>query len=141
MKCMNACPERAIQTAQGFVIGLLYLVFTIGMEWLYFFTVDKLADGQLHKFFENGNIRFLIASALSIPFLFLSYRIIHFLMRYRLFEKLVIYTSLTVFKFWRRYRAEKALGVRQQALGSHESRTQNFLCMQLFSAILRINTK
>ncbi len=106
MKCMNACPERAIQTAHGLVIGTLYLIMTAGMEWLYYLTVDRLPVGTLHNVFDNGSIRFLIASALCIPFLFMSYRIIHYLMRFRFFERLVVLTSLTVFKWWRRYDGE-----------------------------------
>jgi ferredoxin len=104
MKCMNACPERAIQTAHGFVIGTLYIILTAGMEWLYYLTVDRLPAGTLHIVLDNGNIRFLIASALCIPFLFMNYRIVHYLMHFRLFERMVVFTSLTVFKFWRRYK-------------------------------------
>lgn len=106
MKCINSCPERAIQTAHGLVVGILYILFTIGMEWLYFFTVDKLPEGALVRVLENGSMEFLIASALCIPFLLLGYHVIHYLMRYRFFERIVIYTSLTVFRFWRRYRVE-----------------------------------
>lgn len=108
MKCMNSCPERAIQTAHGLVIGSMYILFTLGMEWLYFLTIDKLPEGALQRIFENGSMKFLIASAICIPFLLLAYHLVHFLMRYRFFERIVIYTSLTIFKFWRRYKAERS---------------------------------
>ena len=104
MQCMNRCPERAIQTAHGLVIGSMYLLLTIGMELLYFYTVDQLPQGSLSSVLHNGNVEFLIASALCIPFMWISYRLLHYLMRYKPFEWLVIYTSLTVFRFWRRYR-------------------------------------
>lgn len=104
MHCMNHCPERAIQTAHGLVIGSLYLLFTVGMEILYFNTADLIPAGVIYDFLHHGTTEFLIASALCIPFLWISYRLLHFLMRYKPVEWLVIYTSLTVFKFWRRYK-------------------------------------
>jgi Pyruvate/2-oxoacid:ferredoxin oxidoreductase delta subunit len=104
MRCMNKCPERAIQTAHGLVIGSLYLLFTIGMEWLYFISVDFLPVGKFTRIMENGLVEFTIASALCILFLWVAYRLVHFLMRFKLFEWLIIYSSLTVFKFWRRYK-------------------------------------
>ena len=105
MKCMNSCPQRAIQTAHGLVIGSLYLLFTIGMEWLYFYSVDHLPEGTFRTIMQSGSMEFLVASALCIPFLLVAYRLVHFLMRYRIFERIVSYTSLTIFRFWRRYRA------------------------------------
>lgn len=106
MQCMNSCPERAIQTAHGLVIGSLYVLMTFGMEMLYFYTVEKLPEGALQNVLHNGSMEFLIASAICIPFLLLAYRIVHYLMRFRFFERIVIYTSLTIFKFWRRYKAK-----------------------------------
>jgi hypothetical protein len=43
----------------------------------------------------------------GIPVIFFSYRMLHFLMRFRFFNSLITYTSLTRFKFWRRYFAPK----------------------------------
>ncbi len=103
MKCMNTCPERAIQAAHGLVIGSLYLISTVGMELLYFSTKDKIPQGVVHELFENRGFEFIISAVLTLSFIFLSYRIFHFLMRYRIFERLVILTSLTIYKFWRRY--------------------------------------
>jgi ferredoxin len=107
MKCMNACPERAIQTAHGFIIGFSFLVFTFGLEYFFRFTIDKLASAGTIPLLENSDFRFTIGSFLAIPVLFASYRIVHYLMRFSFFERLIIYTSLTSYKFWRRYRAVK----------------------------------
>lgn len=107
MQCINICPKRAIQTAHGLVIGALYLIMTVGMEYLYFLTVDHLPAGWLKNLFYNGSFRFTIASALAIPFLLISYRITHYLMRFPVIERFIVYTSLTVWKFWRRYRIRK----------------------------------
>ena len=56
---------------------------------------------------NNGNIRLLIGSALAIVILAISYQLSHYLMRFRIFERLIIYTSLTHYKFWRRYKGIK----------------------------------
>ncbi len=43
-----------------------------------------------------------------LSILALLHRIIHYLMRFKIFERLMVYTSLTKFKFWgRRYKALK----------------------------------
>ena len=105
MKCMNSCPERAIQTAHGLVIGLFVLLFNVVMEWLYFFSVERLPEGRLTDVLHNGWVEFLVASALCIPFIWLGYKLFHYLMRYRIFDFLVTWTSLTALKWWRRYLA------------------------------------
>ncbi len=104
MKCMNSCPERAIQTAHGLVIGGLYLFFTLGLEGIYFLSVDRIPEGLLSNVLGNGIVKFTIASALAIPFLWFSYRIVHYLLRFAPFEWLVVHTSFTFYKFWRRYK-------------------------------------
>ena len=49
-----------------------------------------------------------IETALFLLFLGLMYRIVHYLMRFKIFERLMVYTSLTKFKFWgKRYKSLK----------------------------------
>jgi len=107
MRCMNHCPERAIETPHGFLTAILYLVFTAGMEGLYFLTVDKIASPVLSRIMEHGSVRLLVGSALTIPFLLLSYHIVHLLIPNPVFNRLIAFTSLTHFRFWRRYRAPR----------------------------------
>ncbi len=109
MKCMNECPERAIQTAHGLVIGSLYLLMTVGMEMLYLGLYRWIPEDTIPGFLHNGFVEFVIVSALCIPFLWLSYRIVHLLMRFRFFERMVVLTSLTFYKWWRRYRGIKTI--------------------------------
>ncbi len=106
MKCMNTCPERAIQVAHGLVIGSLYLISTLGMEFLYFSNIHRIPPGVVHDLFESRAFEFIFSALLTLAFIYLSYRLFHFLMRYRPFERLVILTSLTIYKFWRRYNAK-----------------------------------
>jgi ferredoxin len=104
MKCMNNCPKRAIETAHGFVIGTVYIVNSILITYIY-------AKLKLHNaWFIVGNsfgsqvLRFVAEPALLIFILIISYRAIHYLKRIKTFEKLIVYTSLTKYGFWRRYK-------------------------------------
>lgn len=101
MHCMSNCPKKAIETAHGFIIGLVILnSFLAG----FFF---KFWISNLIKI-DNGIIRFIFEQVLFITLLVIFYRVIHYCMRIRFFERLMIYTSLTNYKFWgKRYRALK----------------------------------
>jgi len=102
MKCMSSCPKKAIETGHGFII-VTCLIFSILLENLVYKFIDPLPP-----FLQNGFITFTLESILLIGFFGVSYRILHYLLRFRIFERLVVYTSLTIFKFWgRRYRAIK----------------------------------
>jgi len=105
MKCMNNCPKRAIETAHGFIIAIsiissLLLGYLINKIW----SLNVFQDWQ---FLQNENIKSLIISILIFPFLFLGYRIMHYLMRFRIFERLFVLTSFSKYKFWGRYKAPK----------------------------------
>lgn len=99
MKCMSYCPKKAIETAHGYFLGiiLLYSV-SSGVFFNYFNT---------HFFnIKDGFTRFIIDNSIFILLLAVTYRIAHYLMRFKLFERLMVYTSLTKYRFWgRRYRA------------------------------------
>lgn len=103
MHCMNSCPRRSIQTPHLFVAVIWWLVFFV----LPLFILKDM----LHL--NPGEARFynLIFDVVTIvtgfPIIFFSYYILHFLMKYRFFNVLIEFTSLTRFKFWRRYSAPK----------------------------------
>ena len=42
---------------------------------------------------------------LVVVFVILAYRFIHYLMRFKLVNKIITYTSLSKYKFWRRYKS------------------------------------
>jgi len=107
MRCMNNCPKRAIETPHGFIALLLYLVLTFGMEALYLITFDRIPNETVHIIMNNSWMRFLTGSALAIPVFLLAYHIVHLSLRFPFFERLNTLTSLTHFRFWRRYRAMK----------------------------------
>jgi ferredoxin len=103
MHCMNRCPRQSIQTPHLFVTIIWWLVFFV----IPLFILKELL--QLNP--EEARFYNLIFDVVTIvtgfPIIFFSYRILHFLMRYKFFNILIEYTSLTRFKFWRRYFAPR----------------------------------
>lgn len=105
MKCMNLCPNKAIETAHGF-ITFFCLTTTAGMGYV---TRQILSFSELTNlnWLQSGSIKLTLFSAVVLPTLFLSYRVVHKLLKYRFFERLIVYTSLTKFSFWGRYKPPK----------------------------------
>ncbi len=85
MHCMGNCPENAIQTGHGYVIGLtvLYMSVLIGLFEI-----------------KHPILDFTIDNTLYIIYLFIGYRVIHWLMRFGWIMKIFEFTSLTRLKFW-----------------------------------------
>ncbi|PKP10080.1 MAG: hypothetical protein CVU09_08100 [Bacteroidetes bacterium HGW-Bacteroidetes-4] len=107
MHCMNVCPQRAIETAHGYLIGTLVLIKLALLIGLFGeFGIDSFFE-QLQPAWLSGLLSLLISSLIYLLMMLFTYRFLHGLMRYRWFERLVILTSLTHFKFWRRYQAPK----------------------------------
>jgi len=103
MKCMNNCPQKAIETAHGFIIVLWFFTsFFIGYAISQFLSYPNFENWQ---WLQNKNIKTLIASLIIFPFLFIGYRLMHWLMRFKIFEHFFVLSSLTKYKFWGRYRA------------------------------------
>lgn len=102
MRCMSNCPKRAIETAHGSIILITVLssLLLSGVFYYYF--------GQLFFDIEHTFLGFIIESALFLCILAVWYRLLHYAMQFKFVERLVVYTSLTKYKFWgRRYRALK----------------------------------
>jgi Pyruvate/2-oxoacid:ferredoxin oxidoreductase delta subunit/flavodoxin len=100
MKCMSNCPKKAIETGHGYVLGysLIFSLVIIGLFYKYF---------DLYFFrIENGLLKMVIESILFVSIFTLWYRLVHWSMRFKLIERLVVFTSLTKYQFWgRRYKA------------------------------------
>ncbi len=103
MKCIGECPKKAIETAHGFLIGINWIYFAV------FATILHVGLRKIDIFLPDNLLGFLAESIISLPIIFLGYRINHFLMHFKFFERLAVYTSLSKYKFWgRRYKARKA---------------------------------
>lgn len=105
MRCMSNCPKRAIETGHGYILvfSLLFSLLLSGLFYTYF--------AELFFDIEHTFTGFILNSALFLGILAAWYRIIHFDMRFRFVERMIVYTSLTKYKFWgRRYKALKKAG-------------------------------
>lgn len=98
MKCMGNCPKKAIETGHGLVAVIIAL---------YSFLIGGIASTYLNQF-DNSIFGSIVNSMIFLLITVVVYRISHFLMRFRIFERINVLTSLTKYKFWgRRYKAKK----------------------------------
>lgn len=107
MRCVNNCPQRAIETAQTFFGLLIFISFALiapllvaGLKLLGLF--DLLNQTSISR-----NLLWIIFNLIYLLFVFISYRILHYLMRFKFVNKLITYSSLSTYKFWRRYKAPR----------------------------------
>jgi ferredoxin/flavodoxin len=102
MKCMSNCPKTAIETGHGYIAAFLYVFLTVVLVLFY-----RYFEAWCFPI-ENALLKFLLESALLIVLLAIWYRLVHWLLRFKIFERLNVYTSLTKYKWWgRRYKALK----------------------------------
>ncbi|MEE4213813.1 MAG: EFR1 family ferrodoxin [Bacteroidales bacterium] len=105
MHCINHCPERAIETAHAYTALLWWLAFSLIPYALIRFLVWI---NIIPSSFYNDHLRlltniFILVSGLIT--VFLGYRVLHFLLRFKLLNRLFTWTSLTSYSFWRRYKS------------------------------------
>ncbi len=105
MKCINTCPKRAIETAHSFFFILLLAIIYFVNPFL-----SSQVSGLVDQFLKGSGIAFelsytLIKWTVAVLLFVIGYRVMHLLSRYRFFNRLIAYTSLTYWKFWRRYKA------------------------------------
>lgn len=104
MKCMNFCPERAIETAHSMVFLLLFIL--IAMINPYFSA--KVTD-MVALLFNSSKIAFesfyfVVQWSVALLVFYTGYKLLHYLMRFPWINKIITYTTLTTWKFWRRYK-------------------------------------
>jgi ferredoxin len=97
MKCMNTCPKRAIETAHGYATLLWWAGFSF-IPWKVFHWLGAELQVELPYYVFK-----VLDLAIGFSLLFISYQLIHYLLRYKWFSLLMKYTSLTALPFWRRY--------------------------------------
>ncbi|MHC1739463.1 MAG: EFR1 family ferrodoxin [Ignavibacteriaceae bacterium] len=101
MRCMGNCPKRAIETGHGYLALVLFL--------FYAFLFPPIIQ-KFYTHFEFGIadplIKELIQAGIFLCFFAMIYRIIHYLKQIRVFERIIVFSSLTKYKFWgKRYKA------------------------------------
>jgi ferredoxin len=107
MRCMNNCPLRAIETAHGFIFVVLYLFYGLILTALYALLARFSITFVTGDTFWESLAGFIFRAVLIFIMLVVSYRMVHYLRQFKFFDYLIYYTSLTRFKFWRRYSAIK----------------------------------
>ena len=105
MRCINTCPERAIETAHVFSASLLVLSSLVVSPALVLLLKYVKAWPLITHSALTENIWVLVYTFIFLMFVFISYRILHYLMRFKWINKIIAYTSLSKYKFWRRYKA------------------------------------
>jgi Pyruvate/2-oxoacid:ferredoxin oxidoreductase delta subunit len=104
MKCMNNCPERAIETAHSVVFILIFILTTWINPWISekVSRLVSLAFGESWMAYEI--LLFVFQWSVWLIVFFAGYKVVHYGMRFPLINRLITFTSLTTWKFWRRYR-------------------------------------
>lgn len=104
MKCMNSCPRKAIETAHGYTFMLWWIAFSVIP-----YNLIKLLNfiGVIPDSFYHAHFDLLFNSCMFITGLitvYAGYRILHAALGIKLVNKIATYTSLSYYKFWRRYK-------------------------------------
>ncbi|HUX95872.1 MAG TPA: EFR1 family ferrodoxin [Bacteroidales bacterium] len=101
MRCMNHCPQRAIESAHGMAIAF-WIIFSAINGQILFFIINAL------KVTTETWWWWLISNIISIGGMVLITTLLYWLMHHAMSIKpvkyLVLFTSLTALPFWRRYR-------------------------------------
>jgi len=100
MHCMNACPQRAIETPHAYTALVWWLAFSLVPLLLLKYTFNEYSFTE----FQHEAIYKLLQFVLGGLIIFGAYKVLHALMKFTAFNKLIAYTSLTRYKFWRRYK-------------------------------------
>ena len=113
MRCINVCPQRAIETAHAFsgiliLISLLIIspILIVGLKYLGI--LDWINQSVITR-----NLWSIADYVIYLLFFFLSYRVLHYLMRFKFINRIITYTSLSKYKFWRRYKPPKYLYIKK----------------------------
>lgn len=98
MRCMNICPQRSIEAAHGFVVIFIVLFNILFIKGL---------DNLMVYSGASGIVKTVLNNFLFIAGMFGGYAVLHRLMRFNWIERLVTGTSISRFRFWKRYKAPK----------------------------------
>lgn len=95
MKCMNNCPTNAIETTHGLWIVVFYFTSVL---------CTYIFHNILPESIQYWAVDFLFFNVILIGLTSAFYRVQQVLLKNRFISKLISFTSLTHYKFWRRYK-------------------------------------
>jgi len=110
------CHLRAIETTHAYST-LIILISSLVISPLLIELLDFIGVwGLLNQSVITQKSWSLLYAFIFLVFVFINYRILHFLMRYKLFNKIITYTSSSKYKFWRRYEAPERWHTNEQVI-------------------------
>jgi len=102
---MNYCPQLAIETPHAFTAFIWWTAYTL-LPGFVLYLVHKF---DIFGVSENANwtipIQYFVELVLGTALIFGAYKLLHILLRFSFVNKIITFTSLTSYKWWRRYRA------------------------------------
>ncbi|MBE0647112.1 MAG: hypothetical protein IH596_04930 [Bacteroidales bacterium] len=104
MHCMNFCPQRAIETNHNILIPFLLILSILVNPWIANQTVNLSKQLIPDLLFLSPWIIMTLKWVVMIALFTGTYYAIHYLMHFRWFRKLMRWTTITQFRFWRRYK-------------------------------------
>ncbi|RLD26797.1 MAG: hypothetical protein DRI54_02200 [Bacteroidetes bacterium] len=107
MRCINICPKRAIETAHGFSGLMVMVVYVLVIPLIVYYLRDYKVMEWVRGSELFGQFWSVAVALVFILVLFIGYRILHFLLKFRFVDRIISYSSLSRYKFWRRYKAPK----------------------------------
>lgn len=108
MRCVNVCPERAIETAHAFSLSL-FLISSLILSPLFIKLLKLVGLWNLfNQSYMTDKMYDILVSIIFIIIVIISYRGLHYLLKNRWINKMVTYSSLSKYKFWRRYKSPKS---------------------------------
>lgn len=107
MRCVNICPERAIETTHFYTGVLLFIFYGLLVPFLIKLINSIGIMDFINQTVITQQLWTVIKTVIFLFFLFGSYALMHVLMRFKLINRIIAYTSLSKYKFWRRYKAPK----------------------------------
>jgi Pyruvate/2-oxoacid:ferredoxin oxidoreductase delta subunit len=116
MKCMNYCPERAIETAHSMVFLLMFALIVYVNPFLSNKITDFVSQWMVHSRVAFESIYFVLQWSVALVLFFAGYKLLHYLMRFPRINKIITYTTLTTWKFWRRYKISGKVSAHPQGV-------------------------
>lgn len=103
MHCMNFCPQRAIETSHNLFIPLMWLIAAVVNPFIAIHTIELVRNLFPDLTVISQGITITLEWIVTLLLFIITYYLLHYLMHYKFFRKLMRWTTITQFRFWRRY--------------------------------------
>ena len=105
MRCVNICPHRAIETTHTYT-GLIFFISSAFISPLLLSGLKKIgAVDWIYHSLLTEKLWSILDAFFFLAFVIICYGIMHMLMRFKFVSRIIAYTSLSKYKFWRRYKS------------------------------------